>query len=72
MNSDHRLKLQNAAAPGKRALASAAATRGLPLDHGLALDTEIRKTASPARSPDPYNSSGSFDRKKNWERVGKR
>lgn len=21
---------------------------------------------------DPYNSSGSFDRKKNWERVGKR
>jgi hypothetical protein len=21
---------------------------------------------------DPYNSSGSFDRRKNWERVGKR
>ena len=35
----------------------------------------------PARNPknqdagggfDPYNTSGSFDRRKNWERVGKR
>jgi len=25
-----------------------------------------------ARSPDPYNSTGSFDRTKHWARVGKR
>lgn len=67
MNSDHRLKVRNAtAAPGARELPSAPAT------HGLSLDTELRKTASAVRSSDPYNTSGSFDRKKNWARVGKR
>jgi hypothetical protein len=24
------------------------------------------------RGSDPYNTSGSFDRKKNWTRIGKR
>jgi len=38
----------------------------------LSLELETRKAPSPARSPDPYNSSGSFDRTKNWARVGKR
>ena len=28
--------------------------------------------AQEKRGFDPYNSSGSFDRKKNWNRVGKR
>ena len=31
-----------------------------------------RKAANEARGFDPYNTSGSFDRKKNWSRVGKR
>ena len=37
---------------------------------------EPAEQVAPARDAgggfDPYNSSGSFDRKKNWERVGKR
>lgn len=39
---------------------------------GLSLDTAPRKTATDQRGSDPYNTSGSFDRKKNWARVGKR
>jgi hypothetical protein len=30
------------------------------------------KAANQNRGFDPYNTSGSFDRKKNWARVGKR
>ncbi len=30
------------------------------------------KATSEKRGFDPYNTSGSFDRKKNWARVGKR
>lgn len=30
------------------------------------------KAANEKRGFDPYNTSGSFDRKKNWVRVGKR
>jgi hypothetical protein len=30
------------------------------------------KAANEKRGCDPYNTSGSFDRKKNWLRVGKR
>ena len=30
------------------------------------------KSSEEARGFDPYNSSGSFDRRKNWERVRKR
>ncbi len=30
------------------------------------------KAANENRGFDPYNTSGSFDRKKNWMRVGKR
>ncbi len=37
---------------------------------------DTAEQALPARDAgggfDPYNSSGSFDRKKNWARVGKR
>jgi hypothetical protein len=44
--------------------------------NGIKLD-EAQPTAEPtaaneARGVDPYNTSGSFDRKKHWERVGKR
>ena len=30
------------------------------------------KAANEQRGFDPYNTSGSFDRKKNWAKVGKR
>jgi hypothetical protein len=38
----------------------------------LKLDNAQSKAANEARGSDPYNTSGSFDRKKHWERVGKR
>jgi hypothetical protein len=38
----------------------------------LSLSTAPLKSEDPQRNPDPYNSSGSFDRTKNWARVGKR
>jgi hypothetical protein len=38
----------------------------------LTLEGAPRKAANETRGFDPYNSSGSFDRKKNWARVGKR
>jgi hypothetical protein len=38
----------------------------------LSLEVEPRRSPARKRNPDPYNSSGSFDRTKNWARVGKR
>jgi hypothetical protein len=38
----------------------------------LSVDVAPRKAANENRGFDPYNTSGSFDRKKNWLRVGKR
>ena len=39
----------------------------------LALDARAQKKAqNEVQGFDPYNTSGSFDRKKNWLRVGKR
>ncbi len=38
----------------------------------LSLDIAPRKPAGEKRGFDPYNTSGSFDRTKNWARVGKR
>jgi hypothetical protein len=38
----------------------------------LDVDTAPLKAANENRGFDPYNTSGSFDRKKNWTRVGKR
>ncbi|HXC08651.1 MAG TPA: hypothetical protein VNV61_06965 [Steroidobacteraceae bacterium] len=49
--------------------------------HELEQSAEVRelsvhsaplKAANENRGFDPYNTSGSFDRKKNWMRVGKR
>lgn len=36
------------------------------------VDQTPRKAANQNRGFDPYNTSGSFDRKKNWARIGKR
>ena len=38
----------------------------------LSLASGPRKANAPSTGFDPYNTSGSFDRKKHWERVGKR
>jgi hypothetical protein len=38
----------------------------------LALDPGPKKTADNNQGSDPYNTSGGFDRTKNWTRVGKR
>ena len=38
----------------------------------LALDPGPKKPSYKEQGSDPYNSSGSFDRTKNWTRVGKR
>ena len=41
-------------------------------ERALSLDLEPRSTETELRGSDPYNTSGSFDRTKNWARVGKR
>jgi hypothetical protein len=38
----------------------------------LALDPGPKKASYKEQGSDPYNSSGSFDRTKNWTRIGKR
>ena len=40
--------------------------------HSLSVDPGPKKVSYQEQGSDPYNSSGSFDRKKNWTRVGKR
>jgi hypothetical protein len=40
-------------------------------ERALSLEMELQKVDT-SRSSDPYNTSGSFDRTKNWSRVGKR
>jgi hypothetical protein len=41
-------------------------------ERALALDLEPHGTDTALHGSDPYNTSGSFDRTKNWARVGKR
>ena len=38
----------------------------------LGIDGKQLTAISEDRGSDPYNTSGSFDRKKNWSRIGKR
>jgi hypothetical protein len=38
----------------------------------LALESSPKKPSISQQGFDPYNTSGSFDRTKNWTRVGKR
>ncbi len=52
---------------GVRELRQAAATEPLSLKV-----VERSKVGTPKPGFDPYNTSGSFDRKKHWARVGKR
>jgi hypothetical protein len=40
--------------------------------HALSLDPGAKNVSYKELGSDPYNSSGSFDRKKNWTKVGKR
>ena len=42
------------------------------LTQELSMDGAPLKAANENRGFDPYNTSGSFDRKKNWARVSKR
>ena len=44
------------------------------MKHHVAKALEVKSLAvvNEDRGSDPYNTSGSFDRRKNWERVGKR
>jgi hypothetical protein len=51
---------------GVRELRTARATRE------LSVAATPPQAAKDVRGVDPYNTSGSFDRKKNWARVGKR
>ena len=50
----------------KAAAPAAATAKPIALDEGTA------KKVDKNLGFDPYNTSGSFDRKKNWVRVGKR
>jgi hypothetical protein len=38
----------------------------------LSVNSAPLNTANEQRGVDPYNTSGSFDRKKNWAKVGRR
>jgi hypothetical protein len=38
----------------------------------LALQADPKKPSYKEQGSDPYNTSGSFDRTKNWARVGRR
>jgi len=67
MNPDHKSPTARPAAPAPGARKPHGAPR-----RELSLSVEPHKTAVEERSSDPYNTSGSFDRKKNWARVGKR
>jgi hypothetical protein len=46
--------------------------RQAKLAQKLSVQIAPTKAANENRGFDPYNTSGSFDRKKNWMRVGKR
>jgi hypothetical protein len=40
--------------------------------HKLTVDADSHEASNEDQGSDPYNTSGSFDRKKNWTKVGKR
>jgi hypothetical protein len=68
MASDHktRIDIDTSFSYGVRELRQANAAQK------LSVETVPPKAANEKRGFDPYNTSGSFDRKKNWARVGKR
>jgi hypothetical protein len=56
----------------RAATALSASERRIKVAHALSLECAPAKAAKDQSGSDPYNTSGSFDRKKNWARVGKR
>jgi len=68
MDTEFKLSRANPAAPVRGASRRPAAAS----PHRLSLSDAPPPAAANARSTDPYNTSGSFDRTKNWARVGKR
>jgi hypothetical protein len=67
MNTDHKSPKPKSAAPGAGESRPPRAAA-----HALSLCAEPPRAAAAERNPDPYNTSGSFDRTKNWARVGRR
>ncbi|HLZ99427.1 MAG TPA: hypothetical protein VKP66_15945 [Steroidobacteraceae bacterium] len=55
-------------APATREQIRAKRTSALSLD----VERSFGTPGTPPEGSDPYNTSGSFDRTKNWSRVGKR
>lgn len=67
MASDNKIQADDSSFSfGVRELRQAKAART------LALDTGSKKPSCKEQGSDPYNTSGSFDRTKNWTRVGRR
>ena len=68
MTTDHKTRndLESKFSFGVRELRQANVARE------LGVEAAPVKAANQNRGFDPYNTSGSFDRKKNWARVGKR
>ena len=69
MGIDHKTRNdpESAFSFGVRELKQANAAQELSVD-----DAAPPKVVSENRGFDPYNTSGSFDRTKNWARVGRR
>ncbi len=57
---------------GVREMRQANALRQANAPQKLSVEEAPLKAANEKRGFDPYNTSGSFDRKNNWTRVGKR
>ena len=68
MSWDNKSSRKRSAAPSARPPQQTQA----PTTFGLSLKTDSIDAAQLQRSSDPYNTSGSFDRTKNWARVRKR
>jgi hypothetical protein len=68
-NDNRRVDREPTFSFGTRELREARRAQGLTL-----ADPQPKAAAGPGSSSgfDPYNTSGSFDRRKHWERVGKR
>ena len=57
---------------GTAATLKQAALREAKRKQALSLADMLAKAANDQQGSDPYNTSGNFDRTKNWARVGKR
>jgi hypothetical protein len=57
---------------GVREMRAAKRAEALAIEESRAGEDEARKPKNDGGGFDPYNTSGSFDRKKHWERIRKR